>query len=359
MIRWGVIILVLTLGFGQLLRFQIFGIPVYLHDVLVLLLIISSLGRDRLLDLKLPPGLKLFILGLAVGWIVALVSLPWAGLLVPLLYSLRLIAYLTLYLLLRRSDLRLPYWVWILSTLTTFILGLAQYLFLPDMRWAQYLGWDDHLHRLVMPHYDPNFAGSLLALGALTVYPRAWLLALGCFVAILLTYSRSTWLALLSTALLISQRLWLVLAATAVLILGISLLPVKFGEGTNLTRLYSIESRLRFDLDFARNANWRLVTGSGLNVFARSEKSEKGYPDHVTGPNNSFLFLLATTGVLGLVGWLQFWLYLLRHTRYAPLHCFVFVASFFNNVLFYPFVLLWLLLLESTSSKVRSAESHS
>ena len=35
-VYWLLIALILSLGFGQLLRFEYFGIPIYLHDILVI-----------------------------------------------------------------------------------------------------------------------------------------------------------------------------------------------------------------------------------------------------------------------------------------------------------------------------------
>ena len=68
------------------------------------------------------------------------------------------------------------------------------------------------------------------------------------------------------------------------------------------------------------------------------------YPNHATGPNNSYLYLLATTGIIGLVGWGIFLKSLYIDSKHHALITFVVIASLFNNVMFYPFSLLLMLL---------------
>ena len=88
------IALVLTLGFGQLLRFDLGPAPLYLHDILVCLLILLNFRPRLLVPRSL--GLRLFLAGLSLGWLLALLTFPLASLLVPSLYTLRLLTYLYL-----------------------------------------------------------------------------------------------------------------------------------------------------------------------------------------------------------------------------------------------------------------------
>ncbi len=358
---WLLAALILSLGFGQLLRIEYLGATFYLHDLLVIsclcLSVLNFVRNYKVQNFVTIPGFKLILLGLAVGWVSALLQYPITQLLLPSLYTLRLLAYLTLYLLLIGRKILIPNTYFIIAGLTTLAIGLAQYFLLPDMRVFQYLGWDDHLNRLTLPHYDPTFTAVMLGLLLLKVAsphaPYSILHTLYIVPAVLLTYSRSIWLSLamtLSYCMLLNRKLNVLMIGICVLIIPILFLPKKFGEGTNLLRTYSIESRLVHDATVLRQMGWRLLTGVGYNTLASMELPEKDRPNHAQGLNNSYLQILATSGVIGLWGWLLF----LRHLYMCSAHqaeiLFIAIASLFNNVLLYPFVLLWLLLINNVSS---------
>ncbi len=372
---WLLIALVLTLGFGQLLRFNIFGLPIYLHDMLVLCIL--ALQGPRLLQLcckhcgqvtcdwrsvlslkgltlkevpnpqtqrregqTLQVGIFLFLLALGFSSIRALTLYPLSSLLTPSLYMFRLLAYLSLYLLLKQSKIHIPGKVFVIAGLVSLLIGSTQYFLMPDMRIFQYLGWDDHLSRLTLPHFDPTFSAVMLSLAALS-FPRFFPIFL---VGILLTYSRSVWLSLIITATsYIRPAKYLLIIP--VFIIFILLLPKRFGEGTNLLRTFSISSRLESDISYITKYKWDLIIGRGLNTLTL-DVPVSTYDNHATGPNNSYLYLLTTTGILGLVGWGIFMKYLYTHSTHKPMLMFFYIASLFNNVMFYPFALLWVLVIE-------------
>lgn len=343
--------LVLSLGFGQLLRFEISGLPFFIHDLLVLLIIAFNLKTLTLVTLN--TGLKLFGVGLMFGWVNALFNYPVAELLVPALYTLRLLSYLCLYLIIKNKQIMISSNVFKISGLIMITLGLVQYFLMPDMRWAQYLGWDDHLSRLTLPHYDPTFTGVMLALALLSLVPiclhqKTFNLMLASFysLSILLSYSRSVWLSLVMTGFYFIKNKIMLLAAVLVMILAITALPERFGEGTNLLRTYSISSRFESDLGYIKKYGWSLLIGRGLNSLILDQEAAS-LPNHATGPNNSYLYILATTGLVGLVGWGMFMSSLYLGSSHRPMLVFFFIASLFNNVMFYPFALLWILLHKS------------
>lgn len=342
-IYWCLFALVLSLGFGQLLRFEVFVFPLYLHDLLVTILLLLCFKPKYLAT---PPlWLKIFGLGLLLSSLSALLLYPLSTLLIPSLYTLRLLAYLVLYFLLSKRQVVVPDAVFIISALTALCIGLWQYLTLPDLRMLKYLGWDDHLSRLTFPHFDPTFSAVMLGLALLSVTRlKHWYLSLALLLGILLTYSRSTWVALLATLYLPLKNFYLIIIFTAIFALATLSLPQKFGEGTNLWRTFSIYSRLESDLSYLREYPYGWVLGRGLNTYAL-ESDDSLYPNHATGPNNSYLYLLMTTGILGFVGWMGFVVYLYRHTKLRLMFTFFLLASLFNNVMFYPFTLLWVLLI--------------
>lgn len=344
--HWLLTTLILSLGFGQLLRFDFYGLPIYLHDVLVILILCLQIYKVR--NFVIPAGLKLFFLGLALGWIRALTLYPVSELAIPALYTLRLLAYLGLFLSLKNYKIHLPKQIFLITGCVTLVIGFAQYLLLPDMRVFQYLGWDDHLNRLTLPHFDPTFTAVMLSLSFLSLIPtRSSILhPIFSLLAILLTYSRSVWLSLAITfATIIKPKSYLLLLVP-ILLVAIYLLPKRFGEGTNLLRTYSISSRLNSDISYIQEYKWDLLIGRGLNTLILDTEPTK-YDDHATGPNSSYLYLLTTTGLLGLVGWGIFMYSLYAKSCHKPMLIFFFVSSLFNNVMFYPFALLWILLIET------------
>ena len=352
-VYWLLIALILSLGFGQLLRFEYFGIPIYLHDILVITILALQVPylvqNYKVRNLVIPPSLKVFLAGLVIGWIYALFLYPISSLLIPSLYTLRLLAYLALYKVLNHKSYLINQRYFLISGFIALLIGLLQYYLLPDMRIFQYLGWDDHLNRLTLPHFDPTFTGVMLSLSLLSVVaPLSSLLSPLLLFAILLTYSRSVWLSLFLTGVFSLRNKKIILASSILLLISILALPQKFGEGTNLLRTYSISSRFDNDLAYIQKYKWDLLVGRGLNTLILDSPSSSR-PIHATGPNNSYLYLLATTGVMGLAGWGMFMYSIFQKSTHKPMLIFFFTASLFNNVMFYPFALLWVLLLESGS----------
>ena len=349
--HWLLISLILSLGFGQLFRFESLGFTIYLHDLLVSIILLLNL-KD-LKKITLPLGLKIFLVGLSLSWLNALFLYPLNSLLIPFLYSLRLLAYLTLYLIIKQGSYLPKLAFFQLSGAIMIVIGLVQYFFLPDMRWAQYLGWDDHLSRLTLPHFDPTFTGTMLVLALLSTQEFSAKLTIsllslsGYVLTILLTYARSVYLSLALTLFLVIKQKIILLICLGIMFICVLTLPKRFGEGTNLLRTYSIASRFTSDLDYVNKYRFQLVIGRGLNTLPL-DMTDSRYPNHATGPNNSYLYLLATTGLLGLIGW-GIWLkHLYQASSFKPMLTFFLIASLFNNVMFYSFTLLWVLLIESS-----------
>ncbi len=351
-IYWLLIALILSLGFGQLLRFEYFGVPIYLHDILVITILALQVPylvqNYKVRNLVIPPSLKTFLAGLAIGWLYALFLYPLSSLLIPSLYTLRLLAYLALYKVTNHKSYLINQRYFLISGSIALLIGLLQYYLLPDMRVFQYLGWDDHLNRLTLPHFDPTFTAVTLALTLLSVSSISYFLPPIFLLAILLTYSRSVWLSLFLTGVFSLRNKKIILASSILLLVSILALPQKFGEGTNLLRTYSITSRFDNDLAYIQKYQWDLLIGRGLNTLVLDSPSSSR-PIHASGPNNSYLYLLATTGVMGLAGWGIFMYLIFQKSTHKPLLIFFFIASLFNNVMFYPFALLWVMLIESGS----------
>ena len=217
--------------------------------------------------------------------------------------------YLALYLSLKAKKIKVPTGVYILSGVTALVIGFFQYIAIPDMRIFKYLGWDDHLNRLTLPHFDPSFTGVMFGLFALALinirYKYKALMMLASGLGIMLTYARSVWLSLIIIgAIFIKNKAYLLLVI-GIMLVAIIALPNNFGEGNNLLRTYSISSRIQSDLEYIKKYKWEFVYGRGMNTLAL-DQSATDRNNHATGPNNSYLYLLLTTGIVGFAGWSLF-----------------------------------------------------
>lgn len=389
--------LLLPLGQLQKLPLGISNVSVYVHDLVLLLILVCLLGHfvistavekslseikkgffdraqnDRVFTAFIVfTGIALFSwLGnyftwgkqslLGLGYLIR-----WILLSVPLFLSANHQSRITNYLQ---------------KSLMIFALfGILQYILFPDLTQFKYFGWDDHYFRLTGTLLDPNFMGALLVLGLGLEFsnsgfkPFAFGRKLFYLVTLGLTYSRASWLAWLvllfsytirelfsrpikRDILIIFRTLirsfkvpafyfWLIISAAVFL-----LLPRPEGEGGDLTRTASISGRFKSYQQAWQIIKKNPVLGVGFNNYrlAVSELSNSNLSDFSNLPNlnnnhagagadNSFLFVWATTGIFGLLAfvWLVFswrpvWLIL-------P----VVVHAFFNNTLFFPWVLIYL-----------------
>lgn len=350
--------IILSIAFGQFTRVGLGWLPdFYIHDMLVVILLAVNI------NLIIKPQantttkyIYYFIAALTLSYLVNIPVYPCANSLINFLYSARISAYLLTYTVVARLEFSAKKikQLLLLSGVIIAIIGLAQYFLHPDTRYLYYLGWDDHLNRLIFPYFDPAYTGVMTSLTLLysiseKYYPVAFL-SLG---ATLLTYARSIFLSLAPAIILQAKktRLWLLVG----IILGVIILPTRFGEGTNLLRTYSISSRFTHDMKIIPLALKNPIFGIGMNNLSHEISTESEFTNRATTANNSFIYLAVTTGALGTLLFLLILYQLIKNSENKSLWAFLITASLFNNVLFYPFALLWILILESTSKKVTSS----
>ena len=263
------------------------------------------------------------------------------------------------------------------SALFISIAGFIQLIVLPDFTVLDpLLGWDPHKNRLASTFFDPNFTGGYLVLCiTLALYSSALkkfnisqkiIFLLVPVIGLILTFSRSSWAALslvvLIHGLFKNRKLLLVFVALTFL--------VYFAVPRVQTRLSGIT-------DPADSAHFRIISwsntwkiakdnlflGTGYNTF-RFVQKEYAFIDagefggnSGAGSDSSFLLILATTGVLGLVlftiAFFAPWSNglsgnskILFLSTATPL----FLHSQFVNSIFYPQILfLWLLIFSMLS----------
>lgn len=341
------IISIMIWPFGQLLNLRFGEFAVYPLDIVCFLLFLSLfLSRRVHKKITSDPLFKAIIIFLGVALLSLVINIDrlfndWSY---PLFYLGRLIVYPSVYFATKLYPIKrvLPYIL--LSLIVFLLLGLAQYLFLPDMRFLKYLGFDDHYYRLTGSLFDPNFIGALLT-GVILYFMATgkYLHTLPLLFLLGVTFSRASYLAFFVgfVYLLLNNKNWKLLIYLGLLGLIVTFIPKPFGEGVNLLRTFSI---------FSRFESWE----AGIKLFTQKPLFGWGYNTlrSITGErfqiDNSFIFIAATTGIAGMWAFINLLKTALREIS-LPQRVFLFsilVHSLFNNSVFYIWIYfaIWLVL---------------
>ena len=368
------ILLLLYFGlfpFGQLTKIPL-GIPeinLYLTDIIVGIL--GGLGILGIMRGKRPrpplfKPMSLFLLIAGFSLAVNISRFQPREIIISSLYLVRLIAYFGFYLTAYRFRKKIIFKnCLIVAGLAAAIFGLIQYFMMPNMTPLTIFEWDPHYYRLVGTFLDPGFTGIILVLTLILLITSQlnaigyWLLAIG-YLSLALTYSRASYLAFLASMTVLSLRrksLRLLGTIIIIMVITIIILPRKSGgEGIRLERTTSVQARI---------GNWQQawsifrkypLIGVGFNTYRYAQKNaglldEKWQVSHSgAGADSSLLFVLATTGMLGVFGMLgllgKIWqISRGKSTVVLASMSAVLVHSFFLNSLFYPWVLGWLMVI--------------
>lgn len=242
------------------------------------------------------------------------------------------------------------------------IFGWIQYVIFPDLRALKEMGWDDHYFRLTSTFLDPAFTGILLVLTetlilAKTIQKRtkfSFILNLFLIVTIAFTYSRASFIALIFVifVLFLKFKKTFLLFFLAFFVLIIPFLPQPPSEGVHLTRTYSINQKfINYD-ESIKLIRRSPVLGIGFDNLCVAKNKFLGTGNSsshtCSGLDNGFLFILATTGVVGLIIFIQFIFSIIKNTKYDYLGWglvvslgAIFIHGMFTNTFFYNFVLGW------------------
>jgi len=333
---------ILVWPFGQLLSLTPFGGTFHLQllDVLAGLLFVSLLPSYwKIIKDPLFKPLALFSLAALLSLVVNAGSVSLAS----LAYFFRFICYTAFYFAFRHEGVKQYRRYFLLSTTIFLTLGFLQYFFLPDVRFLRYLGFDDHYYRLIGSFLDPNFSGLILAV---LVILSPWPLLVVPLIALVLTFSRASFLALAVGLVYLSltQRRFKLLLTLLLLGFFLYLVPKPFGEGVNLWRTFSITSRWQNQKAALLLFSQKPVFGHGFNTLKQTG----------TGVDNSFLFVLVTTGLTGFAAFLYFLKTAFQGIKLPLVKTaliIIFIHSLFNNSLFYTWILTLFFLLISQRSK--------
>lgn len=266
------------------------------------------------------------------------------------------------------------------------LLGIGQYLLLPDTRILAELGWDDHLSRAFGTLFDPLFFGCITALSSIWMFwhglkektqAKTWLWAVGfagSLLATTLSFSRSAYLAymvaFLTLAFVLRQRK--VLLAVPLLIMALVLVPKDGGgEGQKLLRTRSIEQRIEHSeyqtRDWTQN---EMLFGRGWNVNETQKKRAEGFSEeyqlsstpedisqnHAQFVDSLYLQIWLASGFIGLSMFitLLFLVWNSQNTLGKSLLALVATHSLVSPSFFYPWILLVFICSIATQKKTTS-----
>lgn len=374
------ILTIFFFAFGEVVRIPLGDLSVKLIDMGVAALafywVLSSLKNFKKVkvDRKIGVPVVIFSSIALLSLLLNTIFLTTNELFVSFLYFIRWIAYASIIFIIPMFDSSFKNKIKnLLIFMGSFIvvLGYIQYLFYPSLRNLYYLGWDEHLYRLFSIFLDPNFAGAffvlyflfLLNILAESIKKKtnlfSFFLGVISFLtlfAIFLTYSRSALLMLAAGSfvfLVLNARRSLAILVIAIFLLVTTLLPRAYEtEGTNFFRVVSSEARLDSAGQAVGIFKESPVFGVGFNAYRYAKDRygfgpsmlEKSHAD--AGTDNSFLFLLATTGIVGLIAYLLMWFKIVKINIKSKLIIAsvfaIFIDSLFINSLFYSFLMFWI-----------------
>ncbi len=257
------------------------------------------------------------------------------------------------------------------------MLGFVQYFFYSNLRNLFYLGWDDHLYRLFSVFLDPNFAAAFFVLfiiflletmlhAAKQVSIREQLirklLLVGTIIACALTFSRSgiiMFVVSLSVVFILEKKQKLIIPIIATVIIFLfAISPFFYLENINIFRTVSTGERIDSMSNAIQIIFKQPLFGVGFNAYKYAQvrmgfrQEQPAIASHAdNGTDNSFLFILATTGVIGTAFFIFFWTQVFRNlAKKLSLLGIIGIASFvgicvdslFINSLFFPSIMLWL-----------------
>ncbi|MBI5465166.1 O-antigen ligase family protein [Candidatus Gottesmanbacteria bacterium] len=383
-----IFLILIIFPFGQLTRLPL-GIPevnIYLQDLVVFVLLTAWFLHHLIIKKPFPkPFLTkpiiYYFLAAAISLIYNLPRLEVRETIIASLYLWRWIFYAGVYFVVfdyyetvlpgntKRFRMGLIY-----AGVTAAVFGLIQYFLYPDLRNLAYLGWDPHRYRVFGTFFDPGFLGIILVLTLILLieflfshkFAIYYLLFTICYLALALTYSRSSylaWIAAIGVIAWIKKAPKFFLTVFLLGILTIFLLPRPPGsEGVKLEREESIWGRVRNWEQSITIAKDNPILGVGLNTYRYAQKqygflSEDNWQkSHAgAGADSSLLFVLATTGIIGFLAYLWLLYHILIYNIRNPVVFSSIVAllihSWFLNSLFYPWIMIWMWILVAVKER--------
>ncbi len=384
------LILIAVIPLGEVLRFEpIQGIAIKPIDAVMGLLlitwVIAKIRKRSMQKTELFLPLSLFVGSMLLSLIVNISHLSISESLISFAYLIRWVSYALLFFIVRpmgQNFKRKVIIVFFISGGVTLFFGFIQFIFYNNLRNLYYLGWDDHLYRMFSTFLDPNFAGCFFALYFFFVtglfirsyikkqYVYAFSYSIILFLttlAIFLTYSRSALIMFLvgavSLLVLYNRKRWIAVLLILFLVIFIFLSKYFYIENMNLLRSASSMARVQSAETALQIFQKNPVLGIGFDAYRYAQVKygfRKQYApvfSHAdAGTDNSFLFVISTTGIIGGISYLFLNYRILQYIINAYVvnnkkntlpgiilvsFIGILIDSLFNNSLFYPTFMLW------------------
>lgn len=361
--------LFILFSLGQVGRISLFNqqINFYLYEILMVVYLLWLIYKYHFVAAaaRWYKSILIFCGILVLSFVVSIYKFSGFENLIGGLYLGRLILYFLFFIYLNfhlkkipNSKFQIQNSILIFSILT-FITSIIQYFLYPDLRNLYYLGWDPHLYRTFGLFFDTSISAAvyglillylinsnvktqmskpqlkgqnLVNLGMIAVYSLLGLLSFsrGFYISIIIT----------SIYLLFQKKLY---RYSAILILlffvGIYLLPKPAGEGVNLKRTFSIESRILENKKAIEIWQKNPILGIGYNRIGAVKEVEPESHSRAGFPS-SFLIILATVGLLGAISFIIMLKNLAMISNPSKLYIlFLSIFSLFDNILLHPFIL--------------------
>lgn len=369
----------ITFAFAEVLKIRVLTFAaIGVVDLILLLIVAIWLIKSKKNKYELKKPLIIFISLAIFSLVINLLRFSQNEMIVSSLYLVRFVFYSLIYFVIIDSfkvvGKRIPLFMTV-SGVLIIIFGFLQYFLYPSLKNLYYLGYDEHMFRLFSTFFDPNFAGTFLVLFLFfifilkdKIFPKkykylSYLILLFNFIAIVLTYSRGAILMLVAGVVIYSAitKNWKLTAGIVGLFAAIFLIlsPMFYIENTNLLRFASVEARI----DSTRTAIEIFKDnpqGVGFNTYRYAREDYGDLDESIYGPShsgagvdNSFAFVLVTTGILGFGAYLYLLYRIFKlgfgNIKKNPYALVLIVSlgglivnSLFMNSLFYSFIMIWI-----------------
>jgi O-antigen ligase len=317
--------------------------------------------------------LRLFLIFAASSWFFSIFVFHQTAVLYGLLYLFRLAAYLYFgvyvwnFVKNNSDNKKLILNSLLIVSLVSALFGWLQFFIFPDLKPFFVWGWDMHLFRLVGTFLDPTFLSLIIVFGSiLSIYKfietkkRIYLFSvIFLLVSLAFTYSRAGYLAFIAGLLSIvyfEKRFKKLLFLIPGIILIAFLLPTTKNHSIELFRSFSVLSRIENYQTTLKIFSKSPVFGVGYNNMCIAYQKYIGTQDFsshaCSGSDSSLLFILATTGIIGLIVFIFSILKVIEflpRNKYSMILGSSFIAllthSLFGNSMFYPWIMGWMLIL--------------
>lgn len=254
----------------------------------------------------------------------------------------------------------------LIDSVVSSFFGWIQFFWFSDIKPFFIWGWDMHLFRLVGTFLDPTFLGLIIVFGLLIAIVRLMELKSGklyylviilfLLLSLAFTYSRASYLAFavgILTIIYLSKKFKKL--ALLIIILGAIalLLPTAKNHSIELTRTFSVIAKVENYQTTLKIFSKSPVIGVGYDNMCIAYQKYIGpqeFSSHAcSGSDSSLLFILATTGVAGLIIFIFSLIRIFQNTKnyilFVSSSAALLVHSLFSNSLFYPWIMGWVVIL--------------